>query len=221
MRGPRRSSRTSGRVAGMSAMSRPRRRGATKLSTLPKLKPAAFNPSVTSRARSPAARACMRAGISSENSSSKSSGTVTLRARRLSLALEPGFAAGFGERADAQNVRLPLGDADDTARIEQVEEMRGLDALIIGRQRQERVAAQERLAFGFGIGEVAQQRIGAGALEVEGRVFPLGLFEDVAVGIARAALGELGRNAIPIEIVDVLDALHIHREALEAIGDLG
>ena len=72
--------------------------------------------------------------------------------------------------------------------------MRRLDALVVGRQRQERVAAQQRLAFGFGIGEVAQQRVGVGALEVEGRIFPLGLLEDLAIAVAGATVLELGRN---------------------------
>ena len=76
---------------------------------------------------------------------------------------EPTLAARLGESADAGDIGGALGHRDDTARVEQVESVAGLDALIIGRQRQERVAAQERLAFGFGIGEVAQQRIGVGA----------------------------------------------------------
>jgi hypothetical protein len=44
---------------------------------------------------------------------------------------QPRFAAGLGKLAHAQNVALPFGDRNHPARIEQVEDVTGLDALII------------------------------------------------------------------------------------------
>ena len=63
----------------------------------------------------------------------------------------------------------------------------------------------------LGVGEVAEQQLGVGDLEVERRVFALGLQEHVAVGDALA---------VEVEIVDVLDALHVHRQPLEPVGQL-
>src|SRR3954464_6945070 len=41
----------------------------------------------------------------------------------LSRPREPGFAAGAGEGADAADIGGALGDADDAARVQQVEQM--------------------------------------------------------------------------------------------------
>ncbi len=40
----------------------------------------------------------------------------------------------LGEVAHAQDVALPLGHRDDAARVEQVEDVAGLDRLVVGRQ---------------------------------------------------------------------------------------
>src|SRR3546814_18305176 len=40
---------------------------------------------------------------------------------------------------------------------------------------------------------------------------------DVAIGLAALVFG----HAVPVEVVDVLDALHVHDEALEPVGELG
>jgi len=58
---------------------------------------------------------------------------------------EPGLAAGFRQLAHAQDVALPLRHADHAARVEQVEEVGGLDALIVGGQRQEVLVAARAL----------------------------------------------------------------------------
>ncbi len=50
--------------------------------------------------------------------------------------LQVGRAAGLGELAHAQDVALTLGDGDHPARVEQVEDMARLDALVVGRQRE-------------------------------------------------------------------------------------
>src|SRR5262245_37003436 len=46
---------------------------------------------------------------------------------------QPSSAAGFRQLAHPQNVTLPLGDGDDAARIQKVENMARLDALVVGR----------------------------------------------------------------------------------------
>src|SRR4051812_31110574 len=48
--------------------------------------------------------------------------------------LEPGGAAGLGKLAHTQDIALALGHRDDAAGVEQIEDVRGLDALIVGRQ---------------------------------------------------------------------------------------
>src|SRR3954451_6864585 len=86
----------------------------------------------------------MRAGISSEKNSSSRSGMGRFRALGEStagLGRQPCLAAGFRQLAYAQDVALPLSDRDDAARVEQVERVARLDALVVSRQRHE-VAAR-------------------------------------------------------------------------------
>src|SRR5271167_3688150 len=68
---------------------------------------------------------------------------LPLGGRRVSSArrLQPCGAAGFGEFAHAQDVALALGDGDDAARVEKVEGVARLDALIVGGQRHQMPAA--------------------------------------------------------------------------------
>jgi len=87
--------------------------------------------------------------------------------------------------------------------------VRRLDALIVSRQRQP--SLQQRLALLLGVEEVAVQHLGIGVFEIVGRVFLLGLEEDVAIGDA---------VAVEVQVVDVLDALDVHGQALEAVGQL-
>ena len=95
--------------------------------------------------------------------------------------------------------------------VEQVEAVARLDALVVGRQRQRRLQSQQRLAFRLGVGEVPEQQLGVGVFEVVGRTLDLVLLEDVAVGDAAA---------VPVEVVDVLDALDVHRQPLQPVGQL-
>ena len=85
--------------------------------------------------------------------------------------------------------------------------MARLDALVIGRQRQ--LLAQQRGAFALGVLEVLHQHVGVGELEIMRAVLPLGTQEHVAIGHA---------GAVEIEIVNILDILHIHRQAFEPVG---
>src|SRR3546814_2691865 len=52
---------------------------------------------------------------------------------------------------------------------------------------------------------------------MEGGELLLGGQVDVAIGLAALVFG----HAVPVEVVDVLDALHVHDEALEPVGELG
>src|SRR3954451_2337078 len=51
------------------------------------------------------------------------------------LGREPGGSTGLGQFTHTQNVALPLRDGNHTARIEQVENVARLDALVVSRQR--------------------------------------------------------------------------------------
>src|SRR6476620_3265338 len=55
--------------------------------------------------------------------------------RSPALRPEPGRAASFRQFAHAQNIALPFGDRDHPARIQKIENVTCLDALIIGRER--------------------------------------------------------------------------------------
>ena len=70
------------------------------------------------------------------------------------------------------------------------------------------------LAGFLGHRELLEQHVGVGEFEIVPRIFPLGLQEHVAVGHAFGALA-----AIKIEIVDAVDALHIHRKPLQPVGE--
>ena len=140
--------------------------------------------------------------------------------RAAALGPEPGRAAGLGELAHAQDVALALGHRDHAAGVEQVEDVARLDALVVGRQRHEvalaGVAGLEILAAGgFRVAEVAEQHLGVGVLEIVPRVFLLGLQEDVAIGDLVGALA-----AVEVELEAVVDALQVHGEALEPVGEL-
>ena len=85
-----------------------------------------------------------------------------------SLGLEPGGAAGLGELAHPENVALPLGHRDHTARVEKVEDVARLDALVVGGQGHQVATVrgaplEQRPAFGFRVLEMLEQdRIKAG-----------------------------------------------------------
>ena len=84
-------------------------------------------------------------GSSSQPTSTRRSGT-----RRLlggDRELEPGARHAGRERAYSPDVRAPLGDADDAARVEQVEGVAALQHLVVGRQRQAGVEAAAALGL--------------------------------------------------------------------------
>jgi len=67
----------------------------------------------------------------------------------------------------------------------------------------------------LGHAELLEQHVGVGIFEIVPGIFLLGLQEHVAIGDLVGALA-----AIEIEIVDAVDALHIHRKPLEPVGEL-
>ena len=73
--------------------------------------------------------------------------------------------------AHAENIALPLGNRDDPARVKKVENMRRLDALIIGWQHHHMAraivsAGEECAARGFGILEMLEQGLDIRGFEI-------------------------------------------------------
>src|SRR5579871_4564262 len=206
------------------------RRGVAKAFAPSYTRPSATSLSVTMRRRSSAAFACIRAGISSEKSSSRRSG-IRLRQPEPCRSrcpprfrVNPGLAAGFCQLAHAQDIALPLRHRDHPARVEQIEDVARLDALVVSWQRQRMLAAIAALApagreiFLAGLfrhPELLEQHRGVGDLEIVPRIFLLGLKEHVAIGDALVAVA-----AVEIEVVDTVDALHIHRKPFETVSEL-
>ena len=86
-----------------------------------------------------------------------------------------------------------------------------LQSLFIGRQGQGGV--EQGAAVLLALLEFREQRRCIGLLEVEGRLLDFILVIDVAVCDASC------RSIGPQQVVNALDALHVHREPLEAISD--
>ncbi|MPM97127.1 hypothetical protein SDC9_144300 [bioreactor metagenome] len=95
--------------------------------------------------------------------------------------------------------------------------MRGLEHLLIGRQRQ--LGFHQVLGLLFVRAEGGEQKLGVGMLEVVGRLLHLVLVEHVAIG-QLAATTVTTRVIRPDQVVHVLHALQIHGQALQTIGDL-
>ena len=191
------------------------------------------------RVLAPAAlRSRGRAGISSMRSSSNRSGisavppaawdaTVPIagEAGAARVGLQERLAAGLGQIAHPQDVALPLGHRDDAARVEQVEHVAGLDRLVVGRQHHlcsgllalaaGAPASSSALHSASASSKCRSSIRGIGEFEIVPGIFLLGLQEHVAVGHLLVALA-----AVEVQVVDVVDALHIHGEALQPIGQL-
>ena len=132
-RGPRRSSLTSGCAAASPSTTSASRRGVTKACARGEGEARVAEllrdetAQILGRARSASAPGFPRSGVRAEDRA--------CQAARPS-AFEPALAAGFGERAHAADIGGALGDGDHAARVEQVEGVARLDALVIGGQRQ-------------------------------------------------------------------------------------
>ena len=120
------------------------------------------------------------------------------------------------EVAHAGDVRGAVGHADHAARVEHVERVAALEHVVVGGDGQARLDGAQRL--GLVLAEVAVEHLRVRHLEVVGAELALVLLVDVAVGddVLRAVLVP----ARPDEVVDAVHALQVHRQALEAVGDL-
>src|SRR5262245_17950503 len=117
-----------------------------------------------------------------------------------------------GKSAYTQDVTLTLRDGDCAPRIKEVARVRGLQHLLIRRQR--KFGREQLLAHLLVIIEVTQQHRHVRQLEVVSGLLHLVLVVHVAIG--DGAAGAIG----PDNVIDALDALQIHRKTLEAVGDL-
>ena len=124
----------------------------------------------------------------------------------------PGDGGGFGEGAHAQDVALALGDGDGAAGVQQVEGVRGFQRLFVGGQRQPGFCQLQRHFFG-GF-ELGKEAVHVGVFEVVGGLLAFVLVIDVAV--ADDAL----RRGRPDEVVNAIDVLQVHGDALQAVGQL-
>src|SRR5690554_1789081 len=128
--------------------------------------------------------------------------------------------------AHAPDEALPLGHADRAACVEHVEEVAAFDDAIVGGEDEalERFKLEDELAalpFLFAetkkarhlaliIIEEALVELDVRALKIIGRPFPFGALQDLAVADA----------GCPFELVDVVDVLEVHRDALKSVREL-
>ncbi|VTR63893.1 hypothetical protein DESC_100089 [Desulfosarcina cetonica] len=141
------------------------------------------------------------------------------RNRRSGRRGEQGKAHGFAlfhvphaatarQVADTADIAGPLGDTDGAAGIQQIEGVTALEGEFIGRQHQTFV--DDPLGFGLIAVEQVQQQADIGLFEIVGGLFHLLLVVHLAVG----------DGIVPLQVVDVVDALQVHGDALKAIGQL-
>src|SRR6478735_4044031 len=94
--------------------------------------------------------------------------------RSPALRLEPRRAASFRQFAHAQNIALPFGNRDHPARIQEIENVTCLDALVVGRQRHQMTfllavrptGCEIFLTGGLGHLELLEQHRSVGKLEI-------------------------------------------------------
>ena len=124
-----------------------------------------------------------------------------------------GLAARLGDGADTQDVVGTLDRRQSAAGIEQIESVAALHDAVVCGQRQ--LALQAGMALGLVVVKLLTHHLDVGDLKVIGTEFALVLEEHVAVGHGRA----IGQVA-PHQIVDRVDALGVHGDTLQAIGNL-
>ena len=124
-----------------------------------------------------------------------------------------GLAARLGDGADAQDVVSTLDRGQRTASIEQVEGMAALHDAVVSGQRQ--LALKAGVALGLVVVKLLTHHLDVGDLKVVGAKLALVLQEHVAIG-HRRAIGQIA----PHQVVDGVDALSVHGDALQTIGNL-
>src|SRR5574343_124910 len=136
------------------------------------------------------------------------------REAQAGAAVEVALGDGARQVADAADVGGAFGHADGAAGVEQVEGVRGLEHLLVAGQRE--LLAHQVLGLLLVRGEGGQQELDVAVLEVVGALLDLVLVEHVAVLQVGAAVLALGVD----QVVDVLHALEVHGQTLQAVGDL-
>ena len=91
--------------------------------------------------------------------------------------------------------------------------MAALQHAVVGRQRQ--AGLQRAQALGLAVVELLEQEVGVGHLEVVARVLALVFQVHVAIGEVHAV-----GAAAPHDVEHAVHALDVHRQALQAVGDL-
>ena len=111
-----------------------------------------------------------------------------------------------------QQVTLALGHGDRIACIQQIEGVRGLEGHLVGRQGQ--VQSRQPPALRLAGVEPPEQGVHVGMLEVVSGHLHLVLVEHVAVGDPPLRAGGPG------QVEDAVDALQVHGDTLQSVGDL-
>ena len=124
-----------------------------------------------------------------------------------------GLAARLGDGADAQDVVGTLDRGQRAAGIEQVEGMAALHDAVVCGQRQ--LALKAGVALGLVVVKLLTHHLDVSDLKVVGAKLALVLQEHVAIGHGRA-IGQIA----PHQVVDGVDALGVHGDTLQTIGDL-
>src|SRR5262249_46478748 len=101
------------------------------------------------------------------------------RKAEVGARLDVALGAALGERAHAADEALPLGDADRAARVEEVEGVRALHAVVVGGE--DEPGGEEPLALLLEGVEEAEVQLGVGLLEAELGELDLALLVDLAV----------------------------------------
>src|SRR5881296_3872213 len=113
-----------------------------------------------------------------------------------------------GELAHAADHPSTLGDADGAARVEQIERVAALAAVIVGREHQLRVEQPSALLLEEA--EELEERVQIGDLEVVARELDLLPVPHLAVS----------QSGAPLQIVDAVDARDERGDAFEPVGYL-
>ncbi len=135
--------------------------------------------------------------------------------RRRAASLDVPLRDADRELADAEDEGGPLGDADAVAGVEDVEQVRALQGVL------ERRPDQPGLEQRRGELEIAFEQVAVKRAELRAR--NLHLPEHVLRLLDFLAQPDLGvfHAGRPLEVVDAVDPLQDHRDALEAVGELG
>src|SRR3546814_11787355 len=94
----------------------------------------------------------MRAGISSVSSSIRSSAIASARLGEMAARPHPRLGTAAGQRAHPADIGGALGHAYHAARVEEVEGVARLDALVVGRKDRQSVVGGQSGSGGVDLG---------------------------------------------------------------------